>query len=184
MAAVEFVDLYWDINTCPAHYPVDNLVTNIEKALRQVRGRNPNAPIYRLSQTRLICGNVQNLNEDTKTRLVGQGFTLVNAEERHAYCVDHHQRKPSSLSPELLLETRFIEVALRHNLAPGSRNILLISNDYDFAYSLEKFINNGYTVFLAYMADMNNICPYFKTYAHYTWIWEWMESIGGGILGE
>lgn len=56
--AVEFVDLYWDINTCPLQYPFDNLVTNIENALRQVHGRNPNSPIYRLSDTKIICGDV------------------------------------------------------------------------------------------------------------------------------
>ncbi|CAL9227498.1 unnamed protein product, partial [Arabidopsis halleri] len=147
---VEYVDLLWDINTCPLTYPYDNLVTNIEKALSQVHLKDPNAPIYRLSPIKFIVGNVdEKLTVDAKAWLNQQGFKLDNAEERNATCGLHHRDKPSSLSPELMLESYFIDAALYYNMVPDSRNIFLISSDYDFSYSLKKFLKNGYTVFLA-----------------------------------
>ncbi|CAA7031521.1 unnamed protein product [Microthlaspi erraticum] len=181
--ATEFVDVYWDLNTCPLAYPADGIVGRIETALNEVNA-NSNSLRYALSDTRVICGNVNALSKEDWDSLQSYGFKLEPCEDRRAYCNNHNQgqRKPKDPPPDLELEVHLTDQSLN----PVTTNILLISSDYHFGESMDINRVNGYTIFLALSGEIQGTGYQeygigYEEYGHYAWYWEWMEYDGTGL---
>ncbi|CAA7031531.1 unnamed protein product [Microthlaspi erraticum] len=175
--ATEFVDVYWDLNTCPLAYPADGIVGRIETALNEVNA-NSNSLRYALSDTRVICGNVNALSKEDWDSLQSYGFKLEPCEDRHAYCNSHNpnRRKPDDPPPDLELEVHSIDQALN---SPHT-NILLISSDYHFGKSMNINYKYCYKIFLALSWAIQGTD--YKKHGNYAWIWELMHFDGSGLF--
>lgn len=98
----------WDINICftTNSCTLRNIVRNIENVLGKVKAQDPNHPTYRVSETRVICRNVNGyIDAAIQTFFINKHKLHFNLQQTKVYCTIHNQPKSGYLVPNFFLNS-------------------------------------------------------------------------------